>query len=208
MGYNPNQHAPTREQTEFDDREVPSGVYLFGPAWLQCPSKLSWKIRADVLMGPLAGASAFVLQGRDTKKEGTRNRLYYFSRSAGLGDVELEDVEGIITERSLRNDVLGHAFKAKITKKTKRSQDRDGNWRDFVNHDFQAFHDRSEWSQAELNVAAKWEAEFRTKREASGGDSGGGDWSNNGSGSNSKSGSQEDPGTHQDDPGWGSDGWG
>ena len=61
MGYNPNAHAPTRGQTEFDDREIPSGVYLMGPAWMKCPSIRSWKARFDVLMGPFEGASAFVL---------------------------------------------------------------------------------------------------------------------------------------------------
>lgn len=202
-GYNPTAQAPTKPQNEYDDREIPSGVYLFGPAWLQCPSPLSWKIRAEVLMGNFVGASAFVLQGRDTSKQGTRNRLYYFAQSAGLEGVELDANEhGIITEASLRQDVLGHAFKAKIVRKTNRRQDRSGNWRDFVDYDFQSFHPRSEWAKAELDIALKWETAYAEKRAAEGNGDGG--WH----GAGSSSSSQEDPGTNPEDPGgWGEDGW-
>ncbi len=136
MGYNPNAHEPTRDQTEFDDREIPSGVYLMGPAWMKCPSIRSWKVRFDVLMGPFEGASAFVLQGRDTNKTGTQNRLYYYAKSAGLtGELETNG-EGFLTERGLRSDVLGHVIKAKVTRKKERRAGSDGQERDFIDYDF------------------------------------------------------------------------
>lgn len=175
MAYDPTANEPTKGQTQYDSREIPSGVYLMGPAWLKCPTPKSWKARFEVLMGPFKGASAFVLQGRDTSKEGTRNRLYYYCKSAGLDGVKLETTnDGRITERSLSADVIGHVIKAKVTRK-KNGQ--------YVDHDFQAFQDRSEWSSAELDVAKKWEAEFVEKRANETGYGGGGDWGGGGSGS-------------------------
>ncbi len=212
MGYNPNAHEPTRGQTEFDDREIPSGVYLMGPAWLKCPSVRSWKVRFDVLMGPFEGASAFVLQGRDTSKDGTRNRLFYYSKSAGL-TAELETTDdGFITERSLRADVLGHAIKAKVTRKKERRAGRDGIERDFVDYDFQVFHAREEWSQAELDIAAKWEASYAEKRQSESG-GGGGDWGGSGGsgGGGGSNGSTDPMGGSFDAPpptdDWGGDEW-
>lgn len=215
MGYDPNAHEPTRGQTEFDEREIPAGVYMMGPAWLKCPSERSWKARFDVLMGPFKGASAFVLQGRDTNKTGTKNRLFYYSKSAGLtGALETTD-GGTITERSLRADVLGHAIKAKVTRKKTSRQGNDGAMREFIDYDFQMFQAREEWSQAELDIAAKWEAEFAEKRQNDTGYGGGGDWGGSG-GSSSGGGSQgsADPmgggydGPPPDGDGWGgSDGW-
>jgi len=202
MGYNPTAEAPTKEQSEYDTREIPAGVYLFGPAWLNIFSPVSWKARFDVLMGAYEGAGAFVLQGRDTSKQGTRNRLFYYSKSAGLDGVELDfDSNGTsIAESSIRQHFIGRAIKAKVTKKTR---ERDG--KTFTDYDFQAFHSRDEWSARELEVAAKWEAEFAAKREAESG-GGGGDW---GGGSSSGGAPQHDDAPMPDGGDWGGgDDWG
>lgn len=212
MSYDPTNHRPTKPQTEYDDREIPSGVYLFGPAWLICPSMNSWKTRNDVLMGPFAGCRAFVLQGRDTNKEGTRNRLYYFTQSANIKATLETTEDGRITERSLRNDVLGHAFKAKITKKKTRKH-RNGEEVEYTNYDFQMFHPRSEWSKAEFDIAAKWETEFAERRQAEGYDphDQGSSYGGNGGGGSRSHGPPPDDGAPMpdgDEGGWGNDGWG
>ena len=178
MGFNPNKHTPTKGQADFDDREIPAGVYLMIPRWLKCPTEKSWKARFDVLMGPFEGASAFILQGRDVSKEGTANRLYYYSQSAGI-DAELETQSRgsmeIITEHAIREHVLGRAIKGKVTRKPARG--------DYPpDYDFANFHARDEWSARELDVAAKAEAEYVAEREARGGDYGGdSDWGDGGS---------------------------
>lgn len=205
MGYNPTAAPPTKGQSEYDDREIPPGVYLMGPAWLSIPSPRSWKARFDVIMGSFEGAGAFILQGRDTSKQGTRNRLFYYSQSAGLVDVELE-TEGdgaTITERAIRTHIIGRVIKAKVTKKK-----REHNGETYTDYDFQAFHSRDEWSARELETAAKWEAEFAEKREAESG-GGGGDWGGSSSGGGSVGAPQHDDAPMPDGNGWGGgDDWG
>lgn len=176
MGFNPNQHKPTSGQG--NDEEIPAGVYLLsvGP-WLKCPTERSWKSRFGVLSGPSTGASIFVLQGRDTTKQGTQNRLFYYCKSAAI-TAELETTSsGLLTERGIRDDILGHVIKAKVSKS------RDGQ---YVNYDFRAFQARDEWSDEERKIAKEWEAKYRDSEQEDGGYSrpadsgGGGDWGTGG----------------------------
>lgn len=206
MGFNPNAHKPTKPQTDFDNREIPAGTYLFGPAWCKCPTDRSWKGRFEVLDGPFMGASCFILQGRDLSKEGNANRLFYYAQSAGL-DRELETggANGMmLTEAAIREHILGRAIKAKITKKT-----RQGEKRELIDYDFAKFHAREEWNTHELAIAKAWEEKFAVEREASGGDYGGGDWGGSGSGSIDPMGGSfgDDPGPAGDEWGGGGDEW-
>lgn len=187
MGYNPQQNKPDKAQTDYDKRELPAGVYLFGPSWLQCPTVRSWKARFEALDGPFTGASCFIMQGRDTSKQGTQNRLFYYSQSADL-NVSFDMDGTIITEASIREHIIGRAIKAKVSKK------QNG---EYTNHDFAKFIPRSEWSSKELEIARKWEVAFAERGNNGGESSSGADDYN-----------QDDPGPSgddwgsSDDPGW------
>lgn len=195
MGWNPNDHTPTKGQADYDQREIPAGTYLLMPGWLRCPTERSWKARFDVLAGPMKGARCFVLQGRDISKAGTANRFYYYAQSADL-DAEIETEGTALAEHSLREHVLGHAIKAKVTKK-KRGE--------YVDYDFARFYPRSEWSKEEREVAEKAEAEFADRRESEGYNdgSGSGDWSGNDSG-----GFDDEAPMPDGDDEWGGGDWG
>ncbi len=186
MGYNPNQHRPDKSQTDYDERELPAGVYLLGPSWIQCPTEKSWKARFEALDGPFTGASCFIMQGRDISKQGTQARFFYYSQSADL-DVEFDTNGSILTEDSLRQYLLGRAIKAKVSKKVENG---------YTNHNFSKFIPRSEWSSKELEIARKWETAFAERQDGAGGYS-----------SDSVSDyQQDDPGPSGDEWG-GSDGW-
>jgi hypothetical protein len=166
MGWNPDQHqAGEQSDGDYDERVVPSGEYVVGLTWWNRISGKAVKVRAEVLAGPLKGASCFTMISTNVaEKKGSADRMFHICKSFHItGDLEFD-------APCFAFKFVGSAGKVRIHKSTR------GN---FTNHDIKkAFH-RGECSEAERAIMVEWQDAYASKRDDRGNTSNDG-WADDG----------------------------
>lgn len=161
MSFNPDNYRPERAQSEgYDTRDVPSGTYLVGVTWWDRISPRAVKVRAEVIAGPLKGASFFPMLATNVEeKKGSADGMYFWCKSFGIGG-ELD-----FSDACMQRKFLGRGGKLTIQRRVNGA---------YVNHDVKRALARGEITQNERELIAEWEEAFAARRSAAGGDDYGG----------------------------------
>lgn len=172
MGWKPGEHEPEGEQKDFDNRPLPSGLYLVGSTWYARKGadgrvfRLRGENIAEIgddggLRFEMVGRSFFHMMSARVEKQFNADRWYWFMKAIGKLGEELDFSDGCI-ERV----VMGSACIMRVTRK-KRTIKRDGKTVELWDHDVINF--RPPTTDAQIKAVETWKdkwAEIQAEKAA------------------------------------------